>query len=163
MKLYEMTQNYEEVWQLLENEDVDVQTIEDTLSSIEDAFDAKIESIGKFILHLNKDAEFIKSEEDRLAKRRKALEGKSDWLKKYAFDNMTIAGKDKIKTPIVTVAIQSASPSVEIKPDAKIPRKFMVVIPSQKNPDKKAILEALKAGEKVRGAALKQTKYLRVR
>jgi DNA mismatch repair ATPase MutS len=70
LKLYEISQNYS---QLLDMADVlDEQTFQDTLQAIEEVLEDKVENIGKFVRCLDADIEAIKSEEKRLADKRKA-------------------------------------------------------------------------------------------
>jgi hypothetical protein len=55
---------------------LDEQTFQDTLQAIEEVLEDKVENIGKFVRCLDADIEAIKTEEKRLADKRKALENK---------------------------------------------------------------------------------------
>jgi hypothetical protein len=67
---------------------------------------------------------------------------------------------DKIKTPLFTVSLQKNPPSVEIVNEDLIPEQFKKVTYTVA---KKDILEALKNGQVIEGAEIKQTKSLRIR
>jgi transcriptional regulator of heat shock response len=153
IKLYEISQNYS---QLLDMADVlDEQTFQDTLQAIEEVLEDKVENIGKFVRCLDADIEAIKTEEKRLAEKRKALENKVTSVKEYVQHEMEVAGLNKVKRPTVTVSIQANPPSVDVMDESLIPSIYMVPQPSKI--DKRAILTALKEGEFIPGAAIKQT------
>jgi hypothetical protein len=161
LKLSELTEQYQEVWNLVEDETLDLAMLEDTLSGIEGAIEVKSVNIVQFIRSLDADAEIIKAEEKRLADRRRALENKRDGIKKYLQYQMELAGLDKIKTPTLTLALQNNPPSVRIISEEGIPEKYL--IPQAPTIDKKGILAALKAGEEVVGCELQQGRSLRIR
>jgi hypothetical protein len=75
-------------------------------------FDAKAERVALYALEELATAKAIKGEEERLAARRKALEGRADRLKTYLEGQMARVGKRKIEGTYATVAIQDNPPSV---------------------------------------------------
>lgn len=162
-KLYELAENYKNVWQLIEDESMDLAVIEDTLQSIEGAIEEKAVNIAKFMQSMKADAEAIKAEEKRLADRRKAIENRQKQLKEYLQQQMELAGLDKIKTATHTIAIQNNPPAVVITDETAIPPSYLTIIPEQYVPDKKRIAEAFKNGECVPGCELRQGKSLRIR
>lgn len=161
LKLSELAVQYQDLWSRVEDETLDMDVIEDCLASVEGAIEVKAANIVHFIKALDADADIIKAEEKRLAERRKALENKRDRIKQYLQYQMELAGLDKIKTPTVTLAIQSNPPSVKIVSEEGIPKKYL--IPQAPTVDKKGILAALKAGEEVVGCELSVGKSLRIR
>ena len=161
--LYELTGDYRQVWDMVNDETVDLAVIEDTLQSIEGAIEDKAVNIVNFIRSLEGDASIIKAEEKRLAERRKALENRVSNIKEYIQGQMEFANLDKIKTPTITIALQKNPPAVNIEDEAKIPAAFITIVPEQRIPDKKRIAEALKGGAEVPGATLTQGKSLRIR
>jgi len=161
--LYELTGDYRQVWDMVNDESVDLAVIEDTLQSIKGAIEDKAVNIVNFIRSLEGDVSIIKAEEKRLAERRKALENRVINIKEYIQGQMEFANLDKIKTPTITIAIQKNPPAVNIEDEAKIPAAFITIVPEQHIPDKKRIAEALKGGAEVPGATLTQGKSLRIR
>ncbi|MGD7007582.1 siphovirus Gp157 family protein [Metabacillus sp. 84] len=155
--LYELATSYRSV---LEMEDSDPVVLKDTLESIEEGIEEKAENIAKLIRTLDAEAEVIKSEETRLANRRKAVENRITSLKTYLQEQLEVAGMDKIKRPTLTVAIQNNPPSVKII-DEKLLDAYMVPVPHKL--DKKAVLEDLKAGKQVAGAEIYRGRSLRIR
>jgi predicted nuclease with TOPRIM domain len=158
MKLYELTTNYLSLMEMAEEMDTD--TLKDTLESIEEEINDKAENIAKLIKNLNADVDALKTEEKRLADRRKSLENKVTHLKEYLQNQLEVAGLDKVKRPTITVSIQNNPPSLKVL-DEKLLSDYM--IPQDPKLDKKAILTALKEGMEVSGAELQQTRGVRIR
>jgi hypothetical protein len=159
MKLYELTANYNQLLEMAEEMDTD--TLKDTLESIQEAIEDKAENIGKLIRCLEADCKAIKEEEQRLADRRKSIENKIIGTKEYLFNQMEVSGIDKVKRPTLTVSIQNNPPSVEIADESLIPSDYMLPQPSKI--DKKAILTALKDGLIIEGCSMKQGRGLRIK
>lgn len=159
MKLYELAQNYAELLEIAE--EIESDTLVDTLEALQDAIEDKAENIAKFIRNLEADAKIIREEEQRLAERRRAIEAKVERLKTYLQEQLETAGIEKVKRPTITVAIQANPPSVDVIDETAIPSDFL--IPQAPKVDKKSILERLKNGETVPGVTLKQTKGVRIR
>jgi hypothetical protein len=159
VKLYELSQNYVQLLDLADGMDEEV--FRDTLSSIEEALEEKVENTAKFVRCLDGDIEAIKAEEKRLADRRKALETKVSNCKTYLQEQLEFAGIDKIKRPTVTVSIQANPPSVLVKDESLIPSHYMV--PVAPKLDKKAVLSFLKEGGEVPGCEIQQLRSVRIK
>lgn len=102
MKLYEVSAEFLDFQAFMEDPEaeLDEDAVRDTLDGITGEADSKIEYLGKIILNEQAEINAIKEEEKRLAKRRKSLENKTSWLKKYIFDNMKIMGLKEAGTVI---------------------------------------------------------------
>lgn len=159
-KLYKLTQNYNNLLELVDNPDVPTEMLEESLNSIDDEIDTKAENIAKVIKSIESDIAGLKGEEKRLADRRKSLEGRIDNLKEYVEGSMRAVGKEKIRGKVFTLGIQKNAPSVDIIDEDVIPEQYFI---TKKELSKKDILVALKKGEEVPGAAVKQTESLRIR
>lgn len=161
MKLYTLADNYRKVLELLEEgED---ESLKDTLDAIADAIEQKAEGIAKIIRTMDAEIDALKTEEKRLADRRKAIENRRNGLKQYLEDQMTVSGIDKVKTPTFTIAMQNNPPSVNVLDDNAIPLWFKVHVPEQWNVDKKSILQAIKDGQEIPGVEIHQGRSLRIR
>lgn len=162
MKLYELTEMYQNVWNLIEDEDVDIETLEMALNQIEENIELKAEGMAKLIKSIDGDIAALKEEENRLAKKRKALENKQKNIKTYLEYQLIGMGIDKVKTPLFTVALQNNPPSVRFIDEALIPEQYKVRTELVSIP-KKLILDDIKEGIKVAGCELVQGKSLRIR
>ncbi|MFR5747044.1 MAG: siphovirus Gp157 family protein, partial [Romboutsia timonensis] len=76
MKLYELTQNYLNLQELLENPEIPAEMIETALNEVGGQIEDKAENIAKLIKTLEADVSGFKAEEKRLADRRKSLENR---------------------------------------------------------------------------------------
>lgn len=159
-KLYELTQNYNNLLDLVDNPEVPKEVLEESLNQIHEEMDIKLENVAKVIKSIEVDAKGLKEEEKRLADRRKSLEGRITNLKQYAENSMKAVGVKKIKGKIFTLGIQKNAPSVEITEEESIPEEYFAI---EKKLVKKDILAALKEGKEIPGAAIKQTESLRIR
>lgn len=88
MKLYEIDERIEEITALLEpdcNGEIPINYIElcNKLDALEIERQKKLENVAKFVITVRKEAEAVKSEEQRLASRRKVLENKEKSLMDY--------------------------------------------------------------------------------
>ena len=84
MNLYELTEKYQEVLNLIE----EGEDFGDTLDSIDDAIDDKLHSIAKIMRSVESQADVIKKERQRLMERETTLRNKRESLKRYAEEIM---------------------------------------------------------------------------
>lgn len=111
----------------------------------------KLEGTACYCRELLAEAEAIKAEEERLAKRRKALENKSERLKNYMMPALEAMG-GKVKGVMASVRIGKSQAVTVFDIDA-LPDAFKHV-KTTIDPDKVALKKALKSGEVIPGAAL---------
>lgn len=157
MNLYELTGNYQNVLNLIsEGEDLG-----DTLESLNDAIEDKVENIAKVIKSLDAEIAGYKTEETRLYNRRKSIERNISRLKEYTQHSMEITGKKKIKGQLFTVAIQNNPQSLKVIDEALIPSGFYE--PQEPKLNRRELLEELKLGHEVEGVEIQQTQSLRIR
>lgn len=158
MRLYDLTHNYRQVLDMIEEGN---EQFLDTLESIDEAIEDKVENYGKVIKSVEAGIDGLKAEEKRLADRRKFMENSVKRMKQNVEEAMIHTGKKKIKGPLFTFAIQKNPPSVEVLDEKHIPQGFW--IPQDPKLNKKEIMEELKLGHEVPGVELKQTESLRIR
>ena len=162
--IYELTSDYLNLLELAEDPDIDEQAFLDTLEGIEGALEDKADNYAKVMRMLEADTKGIKAEEERLAKRRKTIEGNVSRMKSALQFAMQTTGKTKFKTTLFSFGIRKNPPSVVI--DAANVRDFpeQYVIESEPVLDKKALKDALKAGEDMTGLChLEQSESLSIR
>jgi hypothetical protein len=87
--------------------------ITELLDAAEGDFEAKAERVALYIKTLDAEAEAIKTEELRLGARRKARENGAERVRGYLAQWMTAAGRESVKTPLVSAAMQKNPPKVE--------------------------------------------------
>lgn len=154
MKIYEIPGALRE---LLDNLDPDPDTGEvdgEALAAYAEynaAAAEKLEGTACYCRELLAESEAIKAEEERLAKRRKALENKSERLKNYLMPALEAMG-GKVKGIMASVRIGKSQAVTVFDIDA-LPDAFKHV-KTTIDPDKVALKKALKSGEVIPGAAL---------
>ena len=158
MNLYDLTSNWQHVYEM----DLDEDTWLDTLNSIDEEIDIKANNIGFLIQNLTADVEGYKREEKRLADKRRIAENKVKSLKSYLQENMERLDRKKVKTDLFSFNIQRNAPSLKLTDEQLIPQKYYTV-ESVRKYDKQAIKDDLKAGQVISGAELKTSQSLRIR
>lgn len=162
--LYELKDDYLYLQNLMENPEVDEQTIRDTMEGIEGELEIKAEAYAKVILNIESDISVIKSEEKRLADRRKTLENNIKRMKEALQYVMEMTGKTKFKTELFSFNVQNNPASVVMDEQyiENIPEEYL--IPQEPKIDRNKIKDAIKAGKDLGGIAhLEQTQSLRIR
>ncbi|HEL1636647.1 siphovirus Gp157 family protein [Streptococcus suis] len=155
--LYGLTGQYLEVYQ----QDVEEGTKIDTLEAMDwkDNFVNKIEGYVKVIKNLDADEAVVDEEIKRLQNRKKSIRTKKQYLKDGVQYAMEVTGNKRVKTALFSITVANNQPSVVVDEDL-LPKKYFV---QKLTPDKTAIKELLKAGKKVKGAVLQESRSLRIR
>ena len=159
--LYDIAAEYRQTADKLADLDLDEQTIADTLEGMSGALELKAQNVVMFARNLEATATAIKEAETAMASRRKAIEHRAAGLRRYALSAMQVAGVQSIECPYFKLSVRKNPPAVEVFDAAQIPAQFMRTPPPA--PDKKAITEAIKAGQEVPGARLVSGERLEVR
>ncbi len=105
MKLYELSEQYEELQAMLCDGEEEEQTIRDTMEAIEGEIEDKADGFAKIICAMTAEAEAVKYEEDRLHRRRMTLENRAKWLKDTLQANLEFIGKTKFKTELFSFSV----------------------------------------------------------
>ena len=162
--LYDIAAEYRQTADKLADLDLDEQTIADTLEGMSGALELKAQNVVMFARNLEATATAIKEAETNMASRRKALEHRAAGLRRYALSAMQVAGVQSIECPYFKLSVRKNPTAVEVFDAAQIPAQFMrTPEPPPPAPDKKAITEAIKAGQEVPGARLVSGERLEVR
>lgn len=156
MQLYELTEMYLN----LKDMDIEEGDLNSALENIDDEIETKADNIAKVLRDFDGDIEVLKAEEERLAKKRKAIENRQKQLKKYLQNSMLVLDKRKFKTDLFSFNIQKNAPSLKILDESKIPEDYYKI---EKKLNKNDLKEAVKKGLFEDAAKLVQTESLRIR
>ena len=156
MQLYELTEMYLN----LKDMDIEEGDLNAALENIDDEIETKADNIAKVLRDFDGDIEALKSEEERLAKKRKAIENRQKQLKEYLQNAMLVLDKRKFKTDLFSFNIQKDAPSLKILDESKIPDDYYKI---EKKLNKNDLKEAVKNGLFEDAAELVQTESLRIR
>ena len=159
MKLFELTQSYQQVLEIAEQ--LDAETLKDTLDSINDAVEQKVENTAFVVKQLEANVSVIDEEIKRLQAMKGTQTNNIKSLKLYLQESMEKVGLDKVQGKLIKIAIQNNPQSVEVLNENVIPKNYFV----EQKPklDKKALLTDLKGGVQVEGVEIKQSRSLRIR
>ena len=155
--LYEISLAYRADVAKLADLDLPAEVVTDTLDAMAGELEAKAQNVVMYARNLQTTAAAIKEAEEQMAKRRKAIENRAKHLLEYVQGCMETAEVQRIECPHFRLAIQAKPPSVDVYEPGLLPAQYMrTPEPPPPAPDKKAIADAIKAGEEVPGARLVQ-------
>lgn len=154
--LYQLNNAYAQLQQMIEDGQ---EGLEDTLDSITDAVEEKLEAYAMVIKNIESDVEGIKSEEKRLAERRKVMENGVVRMKQAIAETLQNSGQDKVKTEKFTFSWRKSS-KVEVSNIDSLPQQYVKV---ERTISRSELAKALKAGEQIEGAQLVENQSLSIR
>lgn len=114
MKLYEIAHEYQNLLDAIENGDIPLEAMADTLESVTSLLEDKADNVACVIKNMTAEVEAIKAEEERLATRRKSKEKRVEYLTKYLSDILLNAGYDKVETARNKISFRKTPPKVVI-------------------------------------------------
>lgn len=163
MNIWEIDKAMREIEALEEDEElIDLETgevisVADALEKLEMARETKIENAAMMVKNLSAEAAAIKAEEEKLAKRRKAIENKADDVKQFLIRALTREDgtSEKFRTARAAVTVKMNPAKVVIRDEKLLPEVFFREIIDRK-PDRAQIKEVLSRGIEVPGAALER-------
>jgi hypothetical protein len=155
MNLYEINGQVLQLMELLDEGEIDEQTYRDTLDNLGGTI--AVEEVIKGIRTKSAEAEAYKAEAERLTEKRQRAEKTVDSMKQLLLTYLTNTGQKKLKTGLFCVS-KGTSKSANIIDEALIPAEYLIEQPAKV--DKKAILAALKNGDSVQGAELKESEHI---
>lgn len=121
-KLYEYTQNYEVIADLLEdNPDEDYIA---ALDAIKESAEEKIVNTASFIKKLESDVNLIKEREAELKAMKTAKQKQIDNIKEYLLEHMLRMDIKKVDTGTRVVRYQNNRPTLNITDTNKVPQEF---------------------------------------
>ncbi len=146
--LYDISNGYNDI---LNREDLDEETINDTLESIEGAFEDKTTDIIHVMNAVKHKVEIIDNEIKRLQARKKPLINKVDQLKEYLRTNMIKINCRKIDNDLYTLSLRKGSESVFVEDVNALPDRLVTITRSA---NKAKIKEELNKGDILLGCSM---------
>lgn len=165
LHLYEIAAAYRNALVALDDEALEPDVIRDTLDSLTGALEHKAEAVAAYILNIEAEADAVAAAEARLKARRQSLEKRASWMRDYLKAHMEAVGITEIAATDRSFRVR-----VRLNPEAveldgslpELPPEYMrekIV----REPDKAAILAALKSGADVPGARLVRRTRLEIK
>ena len=151
MNLFELNEKYRELEQ---RDDLDPETLKDTLDSINDSREVKLDNIANWIENNQANIDFLDKKIKQLQADKKTLVNRTKSLMEYMTTVIDDSGLKELKTENHILKPRNYRASVYISNEKEIPSEF-IKFKAVESIDKKSIYELLKNGETVRGAELK--------
>ena len=153
MRLYDLTDQYNDLLELAQ-EGGDGVDYTEMLDGLEGAIGDKLDGYAKIIRTLEAEAEALKAEALRLSQRKTAIDNNITRMKEAMKTGMLRIGMDKHKSTFFSVSITKPRDRVEVTNVLAVPSEYV----KQADPtvDKKAVMEAIKAGTHIPGVAIVQ-------
>lgn len=130
--LYELTGEFLQLMDMLEDEECDEQCIMDTLESVEYEIEDKADGYAKIIKSMESNVDGLSKEADRLIARKKTYENKIKWLKQNLEMCMRATGKRKFTTDLFSFNIQKNGGKRKLVVDVdveKVPKQYRIKQP----------------------------------
>ena len=129
------------------------EALEDALNNLGEDIEIKLENYAKIIKNFESDIAGLKAEEERLAKKRKAMENSIKNMKQRMTEAMIRTGKVDIKGELFKFKVQANPPAVvmDVNYIEDVPEKYLIA--QDPKIDKKKLAEDLKAGVELEGVA----------
>lgn len=161
--LYEISTEFQQLFELAEEEDITMDVINDTFESLSYEFEEKAESCAVVMRSLEAEAESLEKEIKRLTARKKTLENNAERIKKSVEKAMITTGKRKFNTKLFGFNIQKNAPSLGEVNEELIGDEYW--IPQEPKLDRIRLLADVKADPAAFAgiATLKQTESIRIR
>ena len=162
--LYELTDTMKHLLDLAQSGEVDQETIDDTIESMDLTTDIerKIEGYAIVMDELKASNERIRNEEKRLADRRRVQQNNYNRMRETLLGRMKLLQLDKVKTDKYTVSIRQNPVKVVVSDESNIPKDFF--IEQRPKVDRKKLKEHLEnTGEELEGVELRQEESLQIR
>lgn len=166
MKLYEIADEIEVI--LAREVDHETGEISDetlaALEALEMDLENKALGVAAYKKGLLAEAEAVRVEAQKLAKRAVVLDRRADWFQRYLEAFVPKVEKGSTYSDSRTVLTWKKNPPKAVVDDEKLlPKRFFEIVPRSLKLDKKSVLVALKAGASVRGARMVQESRLEVK
>lgn len=141
-KLYELTEEYANLEEWFEDEEVDEETLLDTLEGVEGEYNDKMEAYCKVIKNYEALAKAKKDESKNLANQARTLENRIAWMKKTMYESMKATGKKEAGGDILKCKIAKNGGKLPLmfREGMEVPLEYQKVITE---PDKDLIRKAL--------------------
>ena len=156
MQLYNITENLKQVEQMIA-EGADPEQLQDAIYDIDEAFEENAGNILFILKNMESSIESIKSEEKRLAQRRKTIENQLEGLKEYLVRNMAETGRTKVSNDLMTASYIKPKPMLVVDDEDAIGSDYRSIKVTT-SLDKKRILDELKDGKEIEGAHIGESK-----
>ena len=160
---FELAAQYRQLAELLSERHDDERVIADTLDSISEPLDTRLENLAKMVRNIESAARGVEETISHLQARHAALDHAAERGRKLILDLMQVAGRDRATTALFTLAVKKNPLTVVVDRADSLPPAYLTYHePPPPTPNKRAIAAALKAGVPVDGVHAEQSVRLEI-
>ena len=160
-RLFDLADAYNQLFDLVLDENVDLAAVEESLQVVEGAMEEKVKNCIGLLRELEARRAAFRHEAERLTKQARFLDNRIKGIQTMCVQALDAAGKRKVVTDYGTMRVQNNPPALELN-EKILPIKWFDVVPSKYVPAKDRIKEVLKTGKEIKGARLVQGRGLRI-
>lgn len=131
MRLYEITDEINELLDLLEDEEGNEDEIQERLAELNKDFENKFDGYMKAYRNVEAQEAAVRMEANRLKNRADKLKKTQDRIKNSLLVAMKTTGKNKIETELFSATLRQNAPSVVVDDEGLIPDEFWKPQPSK--------------------------------
>jgi len=142
MSIYKLGEEWNQVAEMLYEEDADEQCILDTLESIEGEIEDKADGYAKIMKELEYLRDARKLEAERLTKNAKIFDNRINFLKANLFNVMKSTGKTKFNTELFSFNICQNGGKQALTIDGEVPEEYTKIIVQNDNDKIRQVLES---------------------
>lgn len=160
--IYEMTREVEELYEMLQNSDLDAETAEQVLKDHIEGIgaDKKVEAYSQIIKQLDADSKMYAAEKKRLDERKKVCDNGIARMKNALTQFLIASGEKKLQGGTFTVSLRTTK-AVSVTDESAVPEQYFIPQPSKISLEN--IKKALAAGEEVAGCVLVENKGVMIK
>lgn len=118
MSLYEITGRLAVLRDMIESEAISEEDAADTMEAILQEQEDGYENAAKWIRDIEADIEAVKAEAEKLADKKKALEGRKERVKQAIMRSMSASGQKKVKAGIFSISWKN--PPIKYVPSVSV-------------------------------------------
>lgn len=159
LSIYELTERFNKVAEMLVDEDCD-QSIIDTLESLDMAIEEKADNYARLIKNQESMSKGISEEIKRLQQRKQTIDNGVVRMKQGLYNSMISIGKTKFKTDLFSFNVQKNPPKLEYESEDLVPKVFKKV---KVEIDKTALKKAILGGLEIDGVSVTRSEGVRIR
>lgn len=149
MTLYQISQQFLELAQLVDDEEIDAEVIEDTFEALEGEFEEKADGYACVIRNAEACAKALKEESARLKDRADKFTKKAEKLSEILLKNMKATNHDKFDTEKFSFKVSKGRGTVVVDDEEAVPFEYITTktINSPNKTELGKYLKSLKEGE----------------